>query len=250
MSSAAVDAAVLYAHVLTSTGHPEAGLAWAMWARPRHGRGPDDPVAVRTLGVLAASLHATGRLRAAAAHYRELAVVLAGLDGPDAPRTLAARADLAVMLHASGDCDTAHAELAAIVQAQQAGMGHVTDFAMVKLLTRQARMYRDCADARAAECFLEAVALARAVGLAEQVRAVAARAPCDRHRRICTHRRPRPAGRPPAPSQHPTSTDEAGSGWQVNAHIAADGCPLRHRPDSGGRVASRTTPPADHCGGR
>ncbi|MDG4795189.1 tetratricopeptide repeat protein [Micromonospora sp. WMMD1082] len=213
VSSAAVDAAVLYAHVLTSAGHPEVGLAWARWARPRHGRGPDDPVAVRILGVLAASLHATGQLRAAAAHYRDLTAALTRLDGPDAPRTLAARADLAVVLHASGDCDTAHAELGAVLQEQQSGPDHL----MVKLLTRRACMYRDCLDARAAQCFLQAVARARAVGLAEQVRAAAARAPCDRHRRVCTHRRPRPTGQPPAPSQHPESLEARRAGQPTPA---------------------------------
>ncbi|WP_155945631.1 hypothetical protein [Micromonospora sp. CNB394] len=65
VTAEALDAAVLYAHALTGTGHPAAAAACAGWAHPRshrhRDRGPGHPMTIRALGVAAAALLADHR---------------------------------------------------------------------------------------------------------------------------------------------------------------------------------------------
>ncbi|ADL47608.1 hypothetical protein [Micromonospora aurantiaca (nom. illeg.)] len=86
VTAEALDAAVLYAHALTGTGHPAVAAAWAGWAHTRshrhRDRGPGHPTTIRALGVAAAALLADHRPRQSAARYRNLVAALTTTSGP------------------------------------------------------------------------------------------------------------------------------------------------------------------------
>ncbi|MEV0005625.1 hypothetical protein AB0H28_25530 [Micromonospora sp. NPDC050980] len=192
--AAAVDTAVLYAHALTGTGHPTAAADWAGWAhtRSRHHHGPEHPTTVRALGVLAAALLACGRSRPAAACYRDLTAALTSVDGPSSPRTLAARADLATALHHAGTCATAHGELTDAWRTRRTQAGD-NDHLTIRMLTRLAGMYRDCAEPHlATHHYRQALHLASAHPdpLRQQVQHAATRPPRHDHAAVCTYQPP------------------------------------------------------------
>ncbi|MEU4595299.1 MULTISPECIES: hypothetical protein [Micromonospora] len=204
--AAAVDAAVLYAHALTGTGHAAAASDWAGWAhtRSRHHHGPEHPTTVRALGVLAAALLACGRPRPAAACYRDLTAVLTSVGGAHDVRTLAARADLAAALHRAGFCATAHGELTDAWRTRHGHVGDADDLT-IRMLTRLAGMYRDCAEPHlATDHYRQALHLARSHPdpLRQQVQHAATRPPRHDHEAVCTHR---PTAHSATPNLYPSS---------------------------------------------
>lgn len=158
-----VEAASLYARVLLASGESEAARDWAAYAHraAEHLHGPDDQRTVRDQATLAAALYRAGDLPAAEQLYRVVVDRLSAQDGPGSPQTLAARADLATVLHATGQCRAARSELAAALAAHQAGYG-LHEPAGIRMLARLAAMNRDCDDEAAAERhFARAAALAQ-----------------------------------------------------------------------------------------
>ena len=146
----------------------------------------NDQRTIRDAATLAASLYRVGDLPAAERLYRDVVTRLSSVDGPGSPRALAARADLATVLHATGQCRAARAELAGALAAQQAGYG-VGEPAGIRMLARLAAMSRDCGDEAAAERhFARAAALAAAYlpadhPVAAQVAALSAAPPSGAH---------------------------------------------------------------------
>ncbi|MEU5943097.1 tetratricopeptide repeat protein [Micromonospora sp. NPDC047548] len=211
--AAAVGAAVLYAHTLAGAGHPAAAVDWAGWAhvRSRHRHGQDHLTTVRALRVHASALLTTGRARLSAAGYRGLITTLTTPVGPGHQHTLAARADLAVALHRAEVCATAHAELTDAWHTRRAHTDNTddTDELAVRMLTRLAGMYRDCANPyRATGCYRRALHRAHH-SLRQQVheappasrRAPPTRASAPTTRMPGRHRRTRP--RPTDRALHP-----------------------------------------------
>jgi hypothetical protein len=146
------EAASLYARVLLACGEPEPAREWAAYAHGAAERlhGADDERTVRDQATLAAALYRVGDLPAAEQLYREVVTRLSAQVGAGSPNTLAARADLATVLHATGQCRAARAELAGALAAHQAGYG-VQEPAGIRMLARLAAMSRDCGDEEAAE---------------------------------------------------------------------------------------------------
>lgn len=185
----AVDAAALFAHALAGTGHPGPALQWATWAyrtsQALYHRG--DPRALRPAQVHAAMLAATGNTGHAVAAYRDLVDMLTRLDGPTGPRTLHARADLAVALHRHGTCPAAHATLDDAWVLCRTRYGRTAATA-VRMGARLAMMYRDCGDPhQAAQRFAQARHDAAGTPLDRPVTAAADRPPDPAHHHVCTH---------------------------------------------------------------
>ncbi|MEU1813566.1 hypothetical protein ABZ487_32150, partial [Micromonospora aurantiaca] len=158
--------------------------------------GPGHPTTIRALGVAAAALLADHRPRQSAARYRNLVAALTTTSGPASGHTLAARADLARALHHAGSCATAHHELANTWHTRRLHAGD-TDVLALRMLTRLAGMYRDCADPGLADHhFWQSLHLARVhpEPLRRQVQHAAARPPRPEHRTVCTY--PPPAHAP------------------------------------------------------
>ncbi|GAA1385945.1 tetratricopeptide repeat protein [Catellatospora chokoriensis] len=144
---AEADTAALYAGVLLHLGEPHAARSWAAYAHTAAQalHGDLDRRTLHALGVLAVCLHRTGALDRAADLYRDLIRDLAATDGPDADRTLSARADAAGVEHARGSCADGRRQLSEVLAAHlsQHGPGHPVN---LRMTIRLAGMWRDCGD--------------------------------------------------------------------------------------------------------
>jgi hypothetical protein len=214
------EAASLYARLLLASGQPAEAHEWAAYAHGAAQRlyGAADERTVRDAATLAAALSRVGELPAAERLYRDVVARLAERDGPGSPQALAARADLATVLHATGQCRAARSELAGALAAHQAGYG-VDEPAGIRMLARLAAMSRDCGDEGAAERhFARARTLAETYLPADhpvtvQVAALAAAPPDDAH--PCRARpgaTQNPATQNPA-AQNPASQGAGGDPW-------------------------------------
>ncbi|WP_155370465.1 hypothetical protein [Catellatospora vulcania] len=145
--AAEADTAALYAGVLLHLGEPHAARSWAAYAHAAAQalHGDLDRRTLHALGVLAVCMHRTGALDRAADLYRDLIRDLSVADGPDADRTLSARADAAVVEHARGSCADGRRQLAEVLTAHVSrhGPGHPVN---LRMTIRLAGMWRDCGD--------------------------------------------------------------------------------------------------------
>ncbi|GAB4058664.1 hypothetical protein [Catellatospora paridis] len=141
------DTAALYAGVLLHLGEPHAARSWAAYAHTAAQalHGDLDRRTLHALGVLAVCLHRTGALDHAADLYRDLVRDLSTADGPDADRTLSARADAAGVEHARGSCADGRRQLSEVLAAHLSrhGPGHPVN---LRMTIRLAGMWRDCGD--------------------------------------------------------------------------------------------------------
>jgi hypothetical protein len=102
------EAASLYARVLAASGCPRDGVAYAASVHQRACQvsQPGSDLRLRAAATYAYQLRATGDLAAAMPVGRDLARQLVARFGATDRRTLAAHGDLAVTLHAAGECLT------------------------------------------------------------------------------------------------------------------------------------------------
>ncbi|MBV1850308.1 tetratricopeptide repeat protein [Catellatospora tritici] len=141
------DTAALYAGVMLQLNEPHTARTWAAYAHTaaRLQHGEFDRRTLHALGLLALAQHRTGALGRAGLLYTQLVEDLTRVEGHRGDRTLAARADAAVVDHARGRCEQARDQLADVVAAyeQRHGAGHPT---AIRMLVRLAGMWRDCGD--------------------------------------------------------------------------------------------------------
>lgn len=181
------ESVALQTGVLLSLGEPYAARGWAAYGHAAFRRlyGDRDSRTLHTLGLLAAVLTRVGAHGRAAQHYQRLIEIHADLEGAQSERALAARADLATVEHARGQCVTARLRLANVVAEHQHAHG-VAHPVGVRMLARLAGMWRDCGDFDHAH-FLLAEARANAAGLSAEIHellATAALAPAEQ-RHVC-----------------------------------------------------------------
>jgi hypothetical protein len=156
-------AAVLYARVLSALDDPGTARQWAAFAHTASRRlyGSGDERTLQAASILAAVLHRVGAYSRAAHLYRDLVTRLGTLDGVESPRALAARADLATVLHARGDCVTARAILDEAWATYRDRYGDSQPVG-IKMLARLGGMERDCGlSAQAQQRFAWAEGLCR-----------------------------------------------------------------------------------------
>ncbi|WP_229069696.1 fibronectin type III domain-containing protein [Actinoplanes sp. DH11] len=146
-------AAALHARVLIALGDPQAARLWAAFAHAAEERlhGRRDERTIAAAATHAAVLQQIGQHGRAALVYHDLVGELARLDGPAAPRVLAAEADLAIAEHAAGHCGTARARLSRAWRHHRDVHGDAAP-AGIKMLARLGAMERECGrDQEAAE---------------------------------------------------------------------------------------------------
>jgi hypothetical protein len=138
-------AAALLARILIALGDAHAARVWAGFAHAAEDRlhGSHDERTVAAAALHAAVLHRIGNHVRAAQLYHDLVGELAGLDGPDSARVLAAEADLATAEHAAGQCTAARARLADASARQRQRYGDAAP-AGIKMLARLGAMEREC----------------------------------------------------------------------------------------------------------
>lgn len=156
-------AASLYARVLVTLNEPSLARRWAAYAHTASRRlhGPSDERTMQAASVLANVLHRAGAYSRAAYLYRELVDQLTARDGPRSSVVLAARADLATVLHARGGCADARSLLTKTWTAYRYLYGEADPIG-IKMLARLGAMERDCGmAAQAAERFELAETLCR-----------------------------------------------------------------------------------------
>jgi hypothetical protein len=138
-------AAALLARVLIALGDAHAARVWAGFAHAAEDRlhGSHDERTVAAAALHAAVLHRIGNHGRAAQLYHDLVGELAGLDGPDSARVLAAEADLATAEHAAGHCTAARARLADASARHRQRYGDAAP-AGIKMLARLGAMEREC----------------------------------------------------------------------------------------------------------
>lgn len=207
---AEADAVALQTGVLLSLGEPYAARGWAAYGHNVFRRlyGERDSRTLHTLGLLAAVLTRVGAHGQAAQHYQRLIELFSEVEGPQSDRALAARADLATVEHARGQCATARLRLANAIAEHQAvhGTSHAVG---IRMIARLAGMWRDCGDFDHAHALL-AEARFYAAGLGPEIHELlfaASRAPAaERH--VCGSE-PLPE-RPLSPVEltHPRSSAE------------------------------------------
>jgi hypothetical protein len=210
-------AAALYARVLIALGDPQAARLWAAFAHAAEERlhGPHDERTIAAAATHAAVLQRIGQHGRAALVYHDLIGELARRDGPDAPRVLAAEADLAIAEHAAGQCNAARARLARAWRHHRENYGEATP-AGIKMLARLGAMERECG--RTAES-AEHLAMVRELTtrhlpaghpLAAQAERLASAKPTGRH--TCGNRE-QAGGTPFRPfPRRPTVTDPGPAG--------------------------------------
>jgi hypothetical protein len=179
---AEAEAVALQAGVLLSLGEPQAARGWAAYAHIAFRRlyGERDGRSLHSLGLLAAVLTRVGAHGRAAQRYQHLIELFNDLEGARSPRALAARADLATVEHARGQCEKGRQGLAGVIaeHEQENGPGHPVG---VRMLARLAIMWRDCGEIDHANALLEQ-AWRRAPGeLHDLLNAVAASVPAENH---------------------------------------------------------------------
>lgn len=250
------EAASLYARVLLACGETEAARDWATYAHGAAERlhGAADQRTVRDAATLAATQYRIGELPAAERLYRDVVAQLSAQDGPGAPQTLAARADLATVLHATGQCRAARSELAGALAAHQAGYG-LQEPAGIRMLARLAAMSRDCGDEAAAQRhFARARALAETYLPAEhpvagQVAALAAAPanpahPCQLAPPVVGPAEQEAQWWPPEQDGDPTAEPPPAHNGRAASGAGPDGGGLAARPLSRGHLAApRRIPP-------
>ncbi|GIE88683.1 fibronectin type III domain-containing protein [Actinoplanes regularis] len=138
-------AAALFARVLIALGDPQSARLWAAFAHAAEEQlhGPRDERTIAAAATHAAVLHRIGQYGRAALVYHDLVVELARIDDPDAPRVLAAEADLATSEHAAGHCAAARARLTGTWRRYQRRYGESSP-AAIKMLARLGAMEREC----------------------------------------------------------------------------------------------------------
>jgi hypothetical protein len=138
-------AAALLARVLIALGETPAARLWAGFAHAAEDRlhGSHDERTVAAAALHAAVLHRIGSHGRAAQLYHDLVGELAGLDGPDSARVLAAEADLATAEHAAGQCTAARTRLADAWARHRQMYGDAAP-AGIKMLARLGAMEREC----------------------------------------------------------------------------------------------------------
>ncbi|WP_230858173.1 fibronectin type III domain-containing protein [Actinoplanes aureus] len=181
-------AAALHARILIALGDPQSARLWAAFAHAAEERlhGARDERTIAAAATHAAVLQRIGQHGRAALVYHDLVGELARVDGPDAPRVLAAEADLAVAEHAAGHCGTARARLSRAWRHHRDVYGDAAP-AGVKMLARLGAMERDCGRDQESR---EHLALAQELStrylpaehpLTRQATALAAAKPSGRH---------------------------------------------------------------------
>jgi hypothetical protein len=138
-------AAALHARILIALGDAQNARLWAGFAHAAEERlhGPHDERTVAAAATHAAVLQRIGHHVRAAQVYRQLVRDLAEIDGQDAPRVLAAEADLATAEHAGGHCTAARARLGEAWMRHQRLFGDAAP-AGIKMLARLGAMEREC----------------------------------------------------------------------------------------------------------
>lgn len=166
---AEAEAAVLQTGVLLSLGEAHAARGWAAYGHATFRRlyGDRDRRTLHSLGLLAAVLTRVGAHGRAAQRYEHLIEIYTELEGPHSEKTLAARADLATVDHARGQCVQARQDLADIIADHQGVFGLVHPVS-VRMMARLAGMYRDCGEPDRARGLLDQ-ARANAVGLPGEI---------------------------------------------------------------------------------
>ncbi|WP_203828171.1 fibronectin type III domain-containing protein [Actinoplanes palleronii] len=146
-------AAALFARVLIALGDPPSARLWAAFAHAAEEQlhGPRDERTIAAAATHAAVLHRVGQYGRAALVYHDLVGELSRIDEQDAPRVLAAEADLATAEHAAGHCAAARARLTGAWRRHQQKYGESSP-AGIKMLARLGAMERECGrDAAARE---------------------------------------------------------------------------------------------------
>ena len=138
-------AAALNARILIALGDPPAAQLWAAYAHAAEERlhGRQDERTVAAAATHAAVLQRVGNHGRAAQVYRQLVGDLTERDGADAPRVLAAEADLATAEHAAGHCTAARSRLAGAWERHRRRYGDAAP-AGIKMLARLGAMEREC----------------------------------------------------------------------------------------------------------
>jgi len=181
-------AAALHARILIALGDAHGARLWAGFAHAAEERlhGPHDERTVAAAATHAAVLHRVGHHGRAAQVYRQLVGDLAEIDGRDAPRVLAAVADLATAEHAAGHCTAGRTRLADAWRRHRRQFGDAAP-AGIKMLARLGALERECGlDAESAEHLalvqeLCARYLPSDHPLVRQAAALAVAAPSGRH---------------------------------------------------------------------
>lgn len=176
------EAVVLQTGVLLSLGEPHAARGWASYGHLALRRlyGERDRRTLHALGLLAAVLTRVGSHGRAAQRYQNLIEYFTELEGPQSARVLAARADLATVEHARGQCAAGRSGLTAVIQEHHSLFGTANAIS-VRMLARLAAMWRDCGELDHAQALLTQ-AHAYAAGLPSEVHqllALVATAPAD-----------------------------------------------------------------------
>ncbi|AEV87666.1 Ephrin type-A receptor 10 [Actinoplanes sp. SE50] len=138
-------AAALFARVLIALGDPQSARLWAAFAHAAEEQlhGTRDERTIAAAALHAAVLHRIGQYGRAALVYHDLVGELAHVDDPDAPRVLAAEADLATAEHAAGHCAAARARLTDAWRRHRRRYGEESP-AGIKMLARLGAMEREC----------------------------------------------------------------------------------------------------------
>ncbi|GAA4590569.1 hypothetical protein BJY16_009279 [Actinoplanes octamycinicus] len=138
-------AAALFARVLIALGDPQSARLWAAFAHAAEEQlhGPRDERTIAAAATHAAVLHRVGQYGRAALVYHDLVGELARIDDPEAPRVLAAEADLATAEHAAGHCAAARARLVGAWRRYRDRYGEDSP-AGIKMLARLGAMEREC----------------------------------------------------------------------------------------------------------
>jgi hypothetical protein len=204
------EAVVLQTGVLLSLGEPHAARGWASYGHLALRRlyGERDRRTLHALGLLAAVLTRVGSHGRAAQRYQNLIEYFSELEGPRSSRVLAARADLATVEHARGQCLAGRSRLTAVIQEHHALFG-TADAVGVRMLARLAAMWRDCGELDHAQALLTQ-AHAYAAGLPSEVHqllALVATAPADPDH-VCSEQPLPEAQLPPAVLKMPVPVDE------------------------------------------
>ncbi|WIM95028.1 fibronectin type III domain-containing protein [Actinoplanes oblitus] len=138
-------AAALFARVLIALGDPQSARLWAAFAHAAEEQlhGPRDERTIAAAATHAAVLYRVGQYGRAALVYHDLVGELARIDDPEAPRVLAAEADLATAEHAAGHCAAARARLTGAWRRYRDRYGEDAPPA-IKMLARLGAMEREC----------------------------------------------------------------------------------------------------------
>lgn len=150
-SQTQAELAVLYAGVLLATGQPTAARGWAGYGYQACSvrYGPQNRRTLHALGLECAALARSGEYEQATGGYTQLVEAYILIEGAHGQRTLAARADMAVVEHAQGRCSGARLRLAGVIDEYQRCWG--VHGVGLRMQVRLAQMWRDCGGYAAAQ---------------------------------------------------------------------------------------------------